>query len=224
LQDAENIAKCDVKGSHMLSDSSTKPTPDHRQYVRSIIAKSGWNQTELARRAGIDPSTLSRFLASTSAGLLRPSTIQRLEHVSGLSVDGKELSDSASGFAESDAVPLPAPSDERLKNAIAALTCGRGPVDAWTLKSRSVEQAGYRSGDILLVRLGETALTGDLVCAQVFDWARSKAETVFRIFAPPFLVAATPDPGLYPPHDTSNDKVLIKGVVIASIRMREAAP
>jgi transcriptional regulator with XRE-family HTH domain len=209
----------------MSRDNSTKTAPDHRHYVRDIIAKTGWHQTELARRAGLDPSTLSRFLAAppSATGSLRPSTIQRLEQVSGLTVNGSTRPDVPDGFAEADAVPLPSPKDQHLQNAIAALSTGRGPIDAWELKSRAVELAGYRSGDIVLVRLGETALSGDLVCAQVFDWISGKAETIFRIFAPPFLVAATTNPSQFPPHDTSNDKVIIKGVAVASIRLRQVS-
>ncbi|MGH6907913.1 MAG: hypothetical protein ACREDX_08660, partial [Aestuariivirga sp.] len=93
-------------------------------------------------------------------------------------------------------------------------------IDAWTLNSRALEGAGYRPGDILLVALDETPAAGDVVCAQIYDWVKAKAETVFRIFQPPYLVAATSDPQLMRPHLVDDAAVAIKGVVLQSLRGR----
>ena len=70
------------------------------------------------------------------------------------------------------------------------------------------------------VALGETALSGDVVCAQVYDWSTGRAETVFRIFEPPYLVSASSDPQFLRPLVVDDDKVHIKGVVIQTYRSR----
>ncbi len=62
----------------------------------------------------------------------------------------------------------------------------------------------------------------DVVCAQVYDWARGKAETVFRLYEPPYLLSSTTDPKLLRPLVVDDDVVMIKGVVVASLRSRRA--
>lgn len=199
---------------------------DHRSFIVRIMDLTGWNQTELAQRAGLDPSTLSRFLSSSRSGhALRGSTIRKLEAVSGLSFGSKHddtADDSGvAGFAEPEAVPLSMAEATPLQQAIAALSQGKSNVDPWTLKSRALEGAGFRPGDILLVALGETPMQGDIVCAQIYDWTKGRAETVFRLFQPPYLVAATADTNLMRPFVVDDGAVTVKGVVLHTLRQRK---
>ncbi len=201
---------------------------EHRAFVVRIMGLTGWNQTELAARAGLDPSTLSRFLSGGRSGhALRGSTIHKLEAISGLSFGPKHAAatddSGATGFAEPEAVPLSMAETNPLRQAIEALSRGRSNVDPWTLKSRALEGAGYRPGDILLVALGETPMQGDLVCAQIYDWTKGRAETVFRLFQPPYLVAATTDTNLMRPFVVDDGAVSIKGVVLHTLRERTVA-
>ncbi len=201
---------------------------DHRAFILRIMGLTGWTQTELAQRAGLDPSTLSRFLSGSRSGhALRGSTIRKLEAISGLSFgpkhDATAKDSGATGFAEPEAVPLSMTEANPLRQAIAALSRGKNNVDPWTLKSRALEGAGYRPGDILLVALGETPIQGDLVCAQIYDWTKGRAETVFRLFQPPYLVAATTDTTLMRPFVVDDGAVSIKGVVLHTLRERTIA-
>lgn len=77
-------------------------------------------------------------------------------------------------------------------------------------------------GDVVVVDLAATPTRGDVVCAQVYRWHEGKAETVFRIFEPPYLVAASAAPALRMPLVVDNDRVMIKGVVTHSLRARPA--
>ncbi|MGH6907974.1 MAG: helix-turn-helix domain-containing protein, partial [Aestuariivirga sp.] len=160
---------------------------DQRAYLTSVLERTGWNQTELANRAGLDPSTLSRFLVGGREGhALRPGTIRKIEAVTGLvwSPGGgiePGAAPASQGFAEEEALPFQVSPQSPLHGVIAALKQGRTNIDAWTLHSRALEGAGYRPGDILLVALDETPAAGDVVCAQIYDWVKAKAETVFRI-------------------------------------------
>lgn len=194
---------------------------DQRSYISTVLQRTGWSQSELAARAGLDPSTLSRFLSGQRQGhALRPSSIRKIETVSGLAMDGGTPTGPAGGFAEAEAAPLAVAERSPLAAIIAALTDGRRNIDPWTLNSRALELSGYRPGDTLLVALGETALAGDVVCAQIYDWPTGKAETMFRIFQPPYLVASTADPALLRPHAVDGQQVQVKGVVIHSLRSR----
>lgn len=192
---------------------------DQRKFVARVLERTGWNQTELALRAGLDPSTLSRFIAGGREGhALRQSTIRKIEAASGLAEHAVEAA--PAGFAETEAVPLQLPPRDPLHAVIAALAQGRANIDPWSLTSRALEGAGYLPGDILLVALGENPISGDVVCAQIYDWTKGRAETVFRIFQPPYLVAATGDPQLMRPHLVDDAAVVIKGVVLQSLRGR----
>ena len=194
---------------------------DQRAYLANVMDRTGWNQTELAQRAGLDPSTLSRFLTGGREGhALRQGTIRKIELASGLTASGNVVTAAAQGFAESEASPFEVSAQSPFNAIITALAQGRMNIDPWTLQSRALEGAGYRPGDIMLVALDETPATGDVVCAQIYDWTKGRAETVFRIFQPPYLVAATGDPPLMRPHLVDDGAVVIKGVVLQSIRGR----
>lgn len=195
--------------------------PDQKSFILQVLASTGWTQTDLAKRAGLDPSTLSRFLSgSRDDQALRASTIRQIEKVVGLSMSGAALPPvhNALGMAEAEQLPIQRGGiNEVLTTHLAA--DGR-PVDAWTLKSRALELAGYQPGDTLFVRLGETALRGDVVCAQIYDWSLRKAETVFRIFDPPYLLSATTDSTLLRPLEINSENITIKGVVLHCLRSR----
>jgi len=194
---------------------------DQRAYLASVMERTGWNQTELAQRAGLDPSTLSRFLNGGREGhALRQATIRKIAAASGLSASGEVMAPAAQGFAENEASPLEVGERSPLNAIIAALGQGRLNIDPWTLQSRALESAGYRPGDVLLVALDEIPALGDVVCAQIYDWTKGRAETVFRIFQPPYLIAATSDSRLMRPHLVDDGAVTIKGVVLHSMRGR----
>ncbi len=189
-------------------------------FIEKVLAKTGWSQTDLANRAGLDPSTLSRFLSRGRDGhALRPNTIQRIANISGLAF-GQAVVPEIEGFAEDEAAPYLYTNDDPRSSAVRTL-CGEGQnIDAWTLTSRALEGLGYRIGDVLLVSLNETPLAGDIVCAQIYDWTKSKAETVFRLFQPPVLLAATSDNTLLKPHLITENNVVVKGVVLHTLRSR----
>lgn len=193
---------------------------EQRAYLRRVLERTGWSQTQLAQRAALDPSTLSRFLSGGREGhALRASTLTKIAAASGVPVSG-EAPPAPAGFAEAEASPLSLAGRDDLGIIIAGLAATSRSVDPWLLSSRALENAGYRPGDILLVALDEAPLQGDVVCAQIYDWTKGGAQTVFRLFQPPYLVAATNDTALLRPHATGDASVAVKGVVIASVRGR----
>jgi transcriptional regulator with XRE-family HTH domain len=200
---------------------------DQKNFVLEVLAETGWSQTDLAKRAGLDPSTLSRFLSNPDdRHLLRPNTMRRIERVVGRSHSRPAGNNfplhhsGTEGFAEAEQVPSQGGASGVVELLVAQLSSDGHPVDAWVLKSRALELAGYRPGDTVFVRLGESALKGDVVCAQIYDWQQRRAQTVFRIFDPPFLLAATTDLELMKPHEIKSENVAIKGVVLHSLRNR----
>ncbi len=191
---------------------------DQLKFIESVLEKTGWSQTDLANRAGLDPSTLSRFLTKGRNGhALRMTTIKRISNASGLPFgDVVPLQ----GMSEREAEPYAVAAETEIARAVEILSGHGGTIDAWILNSAALENAGYRRGDVLLVGLGEIPLAGDVVCAQIYDWVKGQAETIFRLYQPPALVGASNDPSLLKPYLLGDNAVVIKGVVMHTLRSR----
>jgi hypothetical protein len=197
----------------------------HRDYLRRVIAHTRKPPTRIAKEVGVAASTLTRLLNENSTATLHARTISRLQEYSGISFFGGDPSAPLTfrGLAE-DAVPFDAKgADPEVVAAIKALIGGRKAADPWTMKSRALEQRGFLVGDIVIVDLGRRPEAGDMVCAQVYDWRRAAAETVMRLYEPPYLVAASLDEGLRRPLVVDNEQVIIKGVLLPH-RLRPAPP
>ena len=61
------------------------------------------------------------------------------------------------------------------------------------------------------------------MCAQLYKWNALKAETVFRIFEPPLLLAKSFNANIASAIKLDHADVALKGVVIASFRARRAS-
>lgn len=178
---------------------------------------------ELARRTGVNASTFAKFRNDPdNKAKLEPATIRLIEEAAGIKAYENSLHAKARGLAEAESARYEAEPLEVVDGAVQALKGTRNGVDPWILRSRCLEVAGYMPGDVLMVDLNARPQPGDVVCAQVYD-RNGKAETVFRIFEDPFLVAVSFDRSLFKPLLIDNDRVVVRGVVIASFRERRAA-
>lgn len=191
----------------------------HREFVRRVVETTKTAPTRIATDLKIAPSTLTRILNEPDDGkaTLRATTIAKLERYSGLTaptIDAPEGTMSSPGLRE-DAVPFDfSHSDTSVAAAIKAIVGSKKNVDTWTIRSRALECAGYMPGDTVLVDLSSTPRAGEPVCAQVYNWRGGSAETVMRLFEPPYLIAATFDPTLRKPLLVDDDRVVIKGVIL----------
>ena len=103
---------------------------------------------------------------------------------------------------------------------VSALAPGLKNADAWIIRSRALDLAGLLPGDVAIVDLNAAPEADDTVCAQIYDWRAAEAVTVFRLYDPPYLVAASTDPQFRRPQLVDDDRVSIKGAVVASFRRR----
>ena len=200
----------------------------HRDYVRLIVERTRKPPTRIAKDIEISPSTLTRLLNEPdgSTATLHARTLRKLQEYSGIALPvdaGEDMVLAARGFRE-DAVPYDArQADPAFSTALRALIDGRKAADPWTIKTRSLERIGFMPGDVVIVDLGARPESGDAVCAQVYDWRRGTAETVMRLYEPPYLVAASLDESLRRPLVVDDDQVIIKGVVLPH-RLRPGTP
>jgi lambda repressor-like predicted transcriptional regulator len=196
-------------------------------WLKGALKQNDESATALARRAGVAQSTLTRFLDEENpGGMLNLRTISKIAHAvrsapKGFKAGGLDLT--AGGLGEPEGQPFDKTQDlpAWVRAAIEMLTQGRNAADVWTLTSHALTHAGYLPGDLLVVDLGIPPAAGDVVCAQHHSWSTSSADTIFRIYEPPYLIAASIDPMVRRPLPVDGERVIIKGVVTEMLRLRE---
>jgi hypothetical protein len=207
-----------------LPRADRETSRQHRDYLRRVLDHLNTKPTPLANKLGIAPSTLTRLLREPddSTVTLHARTLRMLEDESGIPFSSGEHAGAARGGFREEAVPFDAKgADPALSAALKALMAGRRAATPWTVRTRSLEGLGILPGDIVIVDLGIRAQSGNTVCAQVYDVRRGTAETVLRVYEPPFLVAASFDENLRRPLFVDDNNVAIKGVVLPH-RLRPA--
>lgn len=231
LQDVvESCVRHTPNSEYAIGKTQLPPKTDqtvarlHREFVRSVVEKTGTPATRLATEIGVAPSTLTRLLNEPDNGkaTLRATTIAKLERYSGLAAPTMELAEGAKAAPTSreDAVPFDArDADPVVSAAIKAIVAGRKNIEAWTMRSRALECAGYMPGDVVLVDSGAFPKAGEPACAQVYYGRGGPGETVMRIYEAPYLVAATFDGNLRKPLLVDDERVIVKGVILPH-RMR----
>lgn len=77
------------------ADTGSPEQREARQRVTDLLQKTGWTKTQLARKAGIAPSTLNRFMAGDVKHTLSFKTLRK-------------LADAAAEHIQAETPPLPA--------------------------------------------------------------------------------------------------------------------
>ena len=193
----------------------TTPQIATRAFIQRVLDAKRWTANRLAKEAGLSPATVhramhdERFVTSTT-------TLDKIARAAGMTWQmAGARSTAQGGFAEAEATRFTAEADmpDSLK-----------PADnegVWRLSTRAAELAGYLPGDLVLVRQGIEARAGDLVCVQVYNLQMDTAETVWRVFEPPYVVPRTMDPQVSPkPLLVDGERVMIWGVVLKCLRVR----
>lgn len=207
-------------------ESVTRLRAAQRAWLDRVVKEDPRRRTlsEIARDAGVSHTTLTRF-SSDEGRTLSALTVTQVARTTGIAApsDVRGAPD-PDGFSE-EAVPfIIGERTDATAAAVRLLIGEREGADPWILKTRSLEDAGYYPGDVVILDLNATAQPRDAVCAQVYDWQRGAAETVWRVFDPPFLLDASRDlSARQKPQVVDSERVLIKGVITNSLRMRAAA-
>lgn len=217
-------------GTSVRYAGQMEPTRDEIvAWLERAVAQTGDTPSGLARRAGLATTTLTRFLNDAGSPMLSLRSIAKIAHVAGVPPIGLsiEMAGAQSELREPEAVQYRSNEPQSLvANALKALIGGRASASPWVLKSRALDAIGYMPNDILIVDLNVAAAPGDIVCAQAYNWTSGVAETMFRLFEAPYLVGATADPtpnaSARRPLLVDNDRVIIKGAVIAALRANPA--
>lgn len=188
--------------------SVTMPEPSTRQWLEQAIARSGLKPTPFAQKAGIAPSTILRALAAAGDFDLDPRTVRKLRDTYGLPPPGG----AATGFSEPDLAPYEAEDGEADMPAAPNVYLKR-------VGSRVMELDGILPGDVLTLDMARVPAQGDTVEAQVYALDRPVAETVLRLYDPPYLLARTLDPAHAKPLLVDGERVRIAAVLVRLARI-----
>lgn len=173
-----------------------------RLWLEQVIARSGMKPTPFAQRAGIAPSTILRALDKAASVELDRRTIAKICAAFAVPPPGY----GATGFAEGDLAEYAAGGD------VPAL-----PANQYRRRaaSRAMELAGILAGDVLTFDMARGAAAGDIVEAQVYALDRRAAETVMRLYDPPYLIARSLDAAVpQKPLLVDGERVRIAAVLI----------
>ncbi|GGE79306.1 hypothetical protein GCM10007285_03900 [Stappia taiwanensis] len=183
---------------------------------------TGLTLSEIATGAGLSPSTLTRYVNQPASGrTITDRTLSRIERRFGLSRRRMPGGPAAGAVIWPDAVPA----DENggslkawCKAAVEEARKGRSGVAPWIMRGHALDLEGILPGDILMVDINRRPAPGDIVCARVTDYTSGAAETVFRLFQPPYVIAHSARLGPVRPEQVDEVRVSILGVVEGLIR------
>lgn len=184
-----------------------------RGWIDRILQARHWSKTRLAKEAGVAQTTITRLYDDRYDGAMNSTTVTKIARASGIAPPRSlGLSDDMPGFREPELIPL----------AIDAAEIGDGHVTEWRIAGNALVLAGYLPGDKVWVRDDIRPEHGDIVIAQVYNIETGTAETVIRIYNPPYLTTASIAVEDRKPLIVDGERVLIRGVVIRSERRRRA--
>lgn len=188
-------------------------------WLEAIRQETGWNWSDLARQAGLTPQTFSKFRNDPDQkAVLDTRTVEKIAAISPIPHYQNKRGAMPEGFDEGESSPFEGSVDPLLEKTVRALLAGNQNLLAWRLGTNALENSGYRSGDVLIVDAGAAPKDGDVVCAQIYD-QRGGAETAFRIYHKPFLIASSNAPRFMIPR-MIDGRVELRGVVVTSLRGR----
>ncbi|MGF1456158.1 MAG: helix-turn-helix domain-containing protein [Alphaproteobacteria bacterium] len=200
-----------------------------RAYLRHACDSTGLSATALARRAGVAPSTVNRFLnEDPPPSVPSNTTLRKIADAAGIEPFGRyregpaALGSPAAGLGEDQAAFIADASTGLDRDPPGASTGAAAllaqfentPVRAslWQVKGAAMELAGLLDGDTAVVDLNGAPQRGCIVLAQLYDWTVGTARTVFRLWDPPYLVAASRTPLDHRP-ELAGEQAQVKGVV-----------
>lgn len=198
--------------------------PGTKEWIRAVARYMNLSLSDLALRSGLAASTVTRYVNDGSGRVgITKKTLDAISDFSGVPQHLMPGERRISSLSEPEASPLEGadqPHPEWVKHALAELREGRNAVDPWIMKSWALDLVGVLPGDILVVDLNQRPRAGDIVCAQLTDWTTNTVETVFRRYDPPFLTSHSSKLGPQKPEVVDDDRVTVRGVVIARIGLR----
>lgn len=191
------------------------------EWLENVMRRHGVSARQVALKSGnMSPSTIYRALEDDGKFVMSTSKLAQIA-----TAFGEELPDV---LAVPGARPTISPGlSEELHPyfgpALPVNVSASNDQGIWTVATDALDLEGYLPGDRVVVDMSVKPEPGDVVCAQVYNFQRGTAETVLRVYQPPFLVArSTSRRADTKPLFIDNERVVVRGTVIRMIRERAA--
>lgn len=192
-----------------------------KTWLETVMRKHNVTARQIAvQSGGMSPSTIYRALEPDGQFVMSTSKLAQIAETF-----GEEMPDMM-GQAHARPGIQPGLSEEMLPYSGPALP---GSIAAgndqgmWIIATDALDLEGYLPGDRVVVDMSVRPEPGDVVCAQVYNFQRGTAETVLRIFQPPFLMTrSTSRRAEAKPLYVDNERVVVRGTVVRMIRERAA--
>lgn len=193
-----------------------------REWLRQAAARYGASLFALVSAAGVSYGNVHRFMNDDPPdSVLRTKTLTKIAATAGIEPwhEWNAKRDLVDDMAEligdcSSAIP----GCETACTMAAAIQAQHPDAKLWRMHGHALDGEGIRAGDFMVVDPSAKPTPGQLVIAQIYDWASGSPRTVCRIYEPPFLLAASSDPGLRKPV-TLDQGGTIEAAVISHFRL-----
>jgi DNA-binding phage protein len=197
-----SCARAEKNLQNKFEDSEAKAV---RVWLEGVMRVTGLKATPLAKVAGIAPSTLLRALDPDNPTTLERRTVRKISSSTGVSAPG--ANGALTGFEEAELTAYTAGPDAEPDDL---------PPNQYRriCNTRALTLAGFLPGDVLTLDMSLKPEAGDAVDAQVYAINRATAETIFRLYDPPYLITRTTDETIHAkPLLVDSERVRIAAVV-----------
>lgn len=189
-----------------------------RAWLNGLIAKHGTSARKVATQSGIAPSTIYRALEESGDFVMSTTILAKISNAFGepmpTGMGGATQTAGRNGFADTDLVAyvglapdMPAkPEDNHYRARVMS--------DVLNLEH-------IRPGDVLDFDMSIEPRAGDIVVAQHYHLHRDRAETVLRVYQPPYLLTRSSNPLVdQRPMLVDGERVKIMGTFVRLVRDR----
>ena len=189
-----------------------------RQWLSALIDATGKSLSTLAREAQLSDTTLTRFHNDQSyGGTLSPTTVASLAERHGF--PAPEARGTVPAGASAEAVIYEGGEEDAVGDAVRRLISGRADAHPWRIISDVLALAHVKAGDIVVMDRNVAPKPGDVIAVQNESAGRN-GRTLFRIFDPPFAVAACLPIGSIKPMLINGEGVRVAATMTELIRLR----
>jgi len=199
-----------------------------RDWLREIAFRHGTSLHGIARAAGIHGSTLTRFMDPDGPGHnLSDTSISKIERAFNSSrpaaAGGTQTGASGPRRLQERPAGLLNPQAEMDEIASAIERAHQGDsaqLDAYLVRDRTLDLAGYLPGDVILVDPSRAPQPGDVVALQPRGTLSQREGVMVRIWDAPWLTAHSTDVRCSRPMLIDPQTATILGVVTTALRHR----
>lgn len=191
---------------------------EYRAWLAAIMAaRPGLTPTQMARDIGLSPSSLTRHMQPNFTRQPRIETLRKIASHYGVAIPQRLLgsTEPPRGFAETDAEPL--------SGYDVSEPGWNANQSDWRVKSGVLAAMGCMPGDTIRFDAAVEPVFGDIVIAQHYRPRHTNADTVMRLYMPPYLVAAEIGRPSIEPITIGSDNVVIMGTMVKRWSLRRTS-